>query len=1371
MASPQGSPTRSDAPSVLGLSPTALGSRAQTTGFTPQAGGAGGPKPTNDYLRTQSEIDAPNRRGALSAASILSHLPERAFAELQRKWGSRELDEDAFVALLRPVVGGAGFFDEHGNRIDSAWQREGWIGTTVPGCGAAMSPEASFRTTHLDAYLHNVFGLIDAGATQRLSWQQFTMYLVEGISGLTSDAGVTNKNVEEDIEYAFRGEFTMPSLGPLDTSREWFSKLRYLPQMDSMLAVSRHRVKLLGVGRREREVTMPCDDSVVATAEYVPSRNLCLVSTFDHELRGFFVTRGKAKDVLRMKFPLLKTEDVVSSMYNYSGSKLFAGSRSGALLSTRVGEHGLGKFSLHDTTMTKPHSDAVTCITPLPHNTTIVTGSLDRTLYIFDSMGGIAREKEFVAKGHGHGILCSDFSSNFTVFLSGGFESRVLVWADNLWDKPIFTLSDAQKPLDTVVGIRAIPSTPYVAVGDSRGILKLFDLRTRGVVETLGIADEDNFATGLIRRDHIRRQGDAGVTKHTDGGAPAPKAVASASVNNISSTAYFACLEYTGSQHRQLVFGGARMFYFGMASDAQDNPLLTCDEGRKIIATAGMPGTVLTVTDRDLVSWSASNGQPDMRRQFGARIATALVLHEAGVVVAGHKDGRITSHYLTTSIMLRQLHGAHEAPIVAVRRYGTDGLITACEDMHVCVWRADMLLPDLDKKEDKARVSPSQTFVLEEPIVDVIVADTETLLLVVTASTISVYSLMVEFRRWVHSHDVPLAALSWSPPPSAAAPRSRRGTTARTAPPPPRPAKLTARAEDEVITAVSLSTFPRAGHRRHRLLCVTSTAGAIRMWDVDVVTAATKPIGALGTPSVARRLLPRLQESVSPAVHCVAFSATRPWAVATGDDLGRVTLWAIPEYVDPRLRRTVPVVPPSPRADADGHACASPKRRLTIDIVDPADVHTTTGVSPPRGNDETLVLEEVATHAVHEQCVVDVRIVDYPLDGIVSTGAENVVVISSWDAVPLARLQQGPLVMRVWQLQAQECTPLRFAAVLGWQRVRSAVHSGRLAELLEAGATALLTPIDPLWECDTDDADESIEASDTRRKSVASVITPMARSLMSGPSPISTTKRRSTQTPKNLALRRQSELLHQVDGEASSMSASSVPSALEKPLDIHELHRRLRQQKSGGVASVTNRVRLPTQLVDPRCAVLTEPTAQSIADTTPARRYAPASKLPKATINEDIIRLLHHRPLPVSKTHLPPLGEDPSPGKEATQRGDGVLRRPVHHVHFHRGATTPPPAPPELEPEHARVPIYERPVSPRGNHHPARRSAPHALTPAPGPARGSGGGTATFDRPVVMARRSVSLQQPRRGVVAAATTSGAQRQGRPPATLMFPLAE
>jgi WD40 repeat protein len=943
---------------------------------------------TNDFVRSTYEIDAPNRRGALNAASVLQHLPEHKFRELGKRWGRREVRIEDFVELLVPVVTAAGFFDGGGHKIQTQWADEGWECDALSGAGiitrdnspTRFSPspvqadDDGFETpqslpvlpTELQKYLADVFGFIDVNRKGVLSWEEFTMFLVNGISGCADSATVVTSSDEDSIKYAFSGEIKLAQIGNMNKDMlrhaHFYQQVQYAPDIDSLLCVMPHHLRIVNLAtplathQRQPEVVLDAGTtSPLSAATHAGPIECTVAANHDREWSLWHHGRNNVKQAIRRQSML--PHATVSAML-WAHGKLWGGTQHGSLFSTGIENLGPSKYEFGTPETFKAHSDTVTSLLALPHNTSIVSSSLDSNLYLFDATSHLMREKAGLIYGHRRGILCTEFSENYTVFLSGGFDDKVHVWADNLAKAPVFSLSDVNRPFQRVIGIKAIPSTPYVAIGDGTGSLKLFDLRKRAIVHCMSVTDDENFDAGLIRRDHMRHFGE-------------------------NASQFFLSMEYTGTSHRQLVFGGSRLYNYGMSSDLHVSPLLTYDVDTPAVNAFSTDNSFWTVSTEECTAWSAKNGMPDMRRRKITRsiITIAKIVGQGEKkLVLGHRDGVVTVHDISTGIQLREFV-YHETAVtgLAVRDgKGPATLVTCSKDGYVCVWLEDVQRP----APDTGRVVPSQHVPLEKVPSSIEFSPKGDVFVLCVGYRIVIFTFSKRFRRWLHN------------------------------------------AEDDIEHLSANADFSQvvfSPHTSVNLLAASDTSGVIHLWDIDVDGNTSDHRTGLNS-SVAHRLLRSGDAAVAPALRCIAFSPLRDFLMYTADEVGRLCVWMIRDLIPDDLV----------------------EHKQTTDHL--ALTKSASWIAGENDRRSTL-LEEFSSNNAHDQAVAQLTCITRPIVGIISVGMENSVVISAWDGVRIAQLQQGPLASRAWCLDPGAFHYPTFKARVRWCRLRTAYATKELMTL------------------------------------------------------------------------------------------------------------------------------------------------------------------------------------------------------------------------------------------------------------------------------------------------------------------------------------
>lgn len=928
---------------------------------------------TNDFTRTEGEVLAPFRRGGFHAVSLLHHLPEERFVELGQTWNDRMLGPAAFVEVLSPFVQQAGFFDKQGRKIKEKWLQAGWESEVFAsshhlGDYFVESQGSSHHATgrsELQKYLRDVFAFIDSKRTYALSWEDFTLFLVDGVSSAAAGRGAVEKQQEtassaSTMQYRFVGSLTpsppiqqaseLNSLNPTINQHgpikqveadRWlfYRRLCYLEDMDLVMGVTKHTVQYFSATVMSTGNTLPTKKDLeikvmnggISSAEYIPNVKSTVIASYDRVPMRIWLHHfnGEPREVLTGPFPI--PDPSVVTTLRFAHGRLFGGTRKGTVFALNITDDGLLKVGARKVFSLKGHTDAVTSYCVLRHSNTMISTSLDSTIRVFDAAAGASQDKTIVARGHQHGVLTADFSEEVGVLLSGGFDDSLCVWADNLWQKPVFQLFDTAMPLRKVIGIKAIPSSPYVAVADHEGGLRIFDLRQRLVVLNESVLDEANFARGLIKRDQLRTEpSDTGVNPDAE-----------------LSDSLFASFEFLGARHRELLFGGSRIFRFGMASGYNEEPTLTYDPVTPVIACHGLRDGVLTATNSELTLWSASTGRTDLRRPLkGSPItneAVTIVLimphTDDKVVMLGFASGCVAIYNIETSMIVKD-YNSHETPICALALHPHRGhLVTCSTDGRHCVWKDSVLrgtgdfdLPDA-KPDDARRMFPAQQNVVEgEPLLAKFVCQTVEILVIVSRSTISVFTFNIEFNRWVFKEEARVQGVS-----------DLQSATL-----------VTLRETDTSLVLLSVDDEGRIVFVSMDFATLTFSRPQI-VFNIPVATKLWAPQPALPLASALRR---------------VAFSATLEHLFYTGDELGRVICWGY-----------------GPLIKSLFGLCAD------------------------------NVCSPYTLSQVHDGQVKQLICVSNPFHGIISCGAENRVVLSSWDGSPLARLEQGPIVNRQWNLR------------------------------------------------------------------------------------------------------------------------------------------------------------------------------------------------------------------------------------------------------------------------------------------------------------------------------------------------------------------
>ena len=1028
----------------------------------------------NDFLRQEEEIEGPLRRFGLNAVSLLRHVPKQVLEDLCSRLGGatsvngcgKVVTLKHFIELLAPVIGTAsGFFDSEGKRVEEKWIAEGWLSTAtraaewyqrkasitrriaredaIPTKTSPTTPVAPFvlhPKSDLEEYLRDVFLLVDTHRQGYITWDQFTMFLIEGISDVKSskavpEASVTGDRLEDAASYVFAGEVPIfYATVQSTTSHEWFSKIKYVESIGRVMCVSRRRIAFVsptattqragaarGAGTLrdapttdEDTPTMTIDARGAITAvEYLSCYDATLVCALTLEDDPMTLWQhspcGLPQEVLRCGKAEFSSSSITALLWMNAERKLWVGTRKGEVFTLEVlKDVTRGKYFLQNLRRLDSHKDTVTTFFLHPQTNNVFSASMDSTVKLHSPVDAMQRGEQAclaTLASHHHGVLCIEYSSEYHVALTGGFDDAVLLWADNLWNDPVGRFEDNAKPFrGAVMGIRCITNTPFVGVSDTSGAFKLFDVRKHTLVLARCVTDSENIWRGLLKREHIRRyEPEVFVPPTTQERSVASTAAGTSVVKDRYST-LFSSMEFTGHETRQFWFGGSRVYAFCLSSAMHENPLLTYDTDKTLVAASIVEGLgILTASCEECTLWSMQTGLSDCRLRRMTRTEIVCVSYRVGgeVMVLGHTGGCISAHSITTGIQLQEYQG-HEDDVTALGLHPCDPTLISVsrKENKLCIFHDKVLLDPHAKpyvQTQCGRNVAKQISSLPSPATNVTFHDNGTTFAVGTHTCFMLFTYCASYHRWT-------CALRVAHP-------SAQGELQR------------------CVFVPSCAAEPASEQTLlSSVLLVADSRGQLTLWSVTL----------------------NLQ---SPDDSCA--TAIRAWSNATSN---------LSNVKNVLRTASTQIAPLSPRDSQDGQhnnaaftdeqSAAVPLRCCVFDSVCPSLLYTGDDmgqigvwwVAPQQGFTRCPPTELLKTFQAHPQPLLEIVSVARPIHAIISCGLNNCVCLWGWDGTALGILQQGPVALRVWKLTSALASVPNLRSHVRWLRLRCRVLDGTYEE-------------------------------------------------------------------------------------------------------------------------------------------------------------------------------------------------------------------------------------------------------------------------------------------------------------------------------------
>eukprot|EP00756_Hemistasia_phaeocysticola_P040642 Hpha_TRINITY_DN16873_c4_g1::TRINITY_DN16873_c4_g1_i1::g.149905::m.149905 len=344
----------------------------------------------------------------------------------------------------------------------------------------------------------NLFYAVDTGSTGKVSWQALLSFLIDAtMQGRVGSAAA-------DIhQFNMTRVFMPPDFSPM-------GRVQYVPKIQRLLILhENYGVRLVGCsdcGVADRGNLIPVPGRPLCAA-YVDAYKMIATASADLHLR---IMDTKS---LRTRAAVKCEESQVCMAWSDRWRRLFSAGREGHVTQWtqkffRVSSHG-EEIQVNDDmdsaenpnismrlemgARTQPHRSPIREILFLPLDGYLVSASLDPGLTIQDparfsdpkTAGVITRFDGFKS-----GLLSAAFSRDYGLVLGAGYQREVMAWPVSSGRQPPLVLLDKQTPHTMpVVSLHAVDGTAQVHSLDTGGLLKIWDIRSFGCVQSIWVGE------------------------------------------------------------------------------------------------------------------------------------------------------------------------------------------------------------------------------------------------------------------------------------------------------------------------------------------------------------------------------------------------------------------------------------------------------------------------------------------------------------------------------------------------------------------------------------------------------------------------------------------------------------------------------------------------------------------------------------------------------------------------------------------------------------------------------------------------------------------------------------------------------------------
>mmetsp|Transcript_32203 Transcript_32203/g.102435 ORF Transcript_32203/g.102435 Transcript_32203/m.102435 type:complete len:1151 (-) Transcript_32203:159-3611(-) len=342
--------------------------------------------------------------------------------------------------------------------------------------------------------LCELFAQIDVNGDGTMEWEEFTSFILE------SNMASYGNEPDTVHDYIFSSTVKLADVG---RSGAVISKAYYFPENDRVAIVEDRSTffrtydsKLKATGVYKRRV------AVINCIEYIPSIRMYAVASSDTAVSMFNEHNAQLNRSFRV------TNCPTTMVWIHSQQLLCLGSANGEISLWDVEDmeerHYIVDGAAPD--VDDVHSDAVLALEELHGLEMIASGSMDKTIRLWDAHTG--RHKKAL-HGHKKGVSCLAYSQDYRLLMSGSFDYDICIWNPYIQH----LIMRLHGHVASICGIIVVPYTPQLVTADRSGVFKIWDVRNFGNVQTFAI-DEGNDVEQLCILNFTKRRQIVGVAKH-----------------------------------------------------------------------------------------------------------------------------------------------------------------------------------------------------------------------------------------------------------------------------------------------------------------------------------------------------------------------------------------------------------------------------------------------------------------------------------------------------------------------------------------------------------------------------------------------------------------------------------------------------------------------------------------------------------------------------------------------------------------------------------------------------------------------------------------------------------------------------------------
>ena len=565
----------------------------------------------------------------------------------------------------------------------------------------------------LVAQLTEFFAAVDVDGNGSLEWEEFTSHIVERVMASY------DQNPDSIQSYTHAA---VKDVCTRRTSR--IAEIYHFTANQTIVTVDMESPTLKVYSRSNLELKMALTrpEGFIRCVEYLPKYNQFLVSSTDLMLTMYDELTG----VICKSF---RTNAVpTSALWIGSYETLYTSESNGTIRAWDVADFS-EKFSMvvpaagsshQEEQLSEDMSDdlhkqsattvvaaslfsefrSVLCMLHLQELEMLATASMNAVIALWDAQTG---RRKRILEGHTKGATRLGYSSESRFLMSGGFDFDIIVWNPYV-DGYILRLPGHQATICSVV---LVPGTPQLVTADVSGVIKIWDVRNFGCVQTLTVNDDeddggerDKIARVVVDFQSKKRLLAAGKAIHVyeyshveNPDLTDDTPVAAVVFNATTMTIMTASSEHvriwdvkTGALSRICrSLGDDGVELTSICLDTGERKFIIGDNSGKVRSINFMKGEVIQVFSR-----GEDDDDDEPVPAHTAEISALLYVKEYGLLVTASWDRSLCVFddvEETEDMLLRVMTGAHRGDItsIAYSKYG--GLLASgASDGVVAIW-------------------------------------------------------------------------------------------------------------------------------------------------------------------------------------------------------------------------------------------------------------------------------------------------------------------------------------------------------------------------------------------------------------------------------------------------------------------------------------------------------------------------------------------------------------------------------------------------------------------------------------------------------------------------------------------------------------